>query len=148
MRNGGVKLISSVLVFAVAVSACGGTDELTAPATSTSTGPTTQPFNSLIRRGGSSGHNFSITESGVITATVLKVEPSVPIGVGIGVPKEGSSVCSLATSMVTTAEFTPSLSAAVDAGSYCVQVFDAGHLTDSDVAFSISITSPSITSTP
>ena len=78
----------------------------------------------------------------------IPVAPSVPIGVGIGVPKEGSSVCSLATSMVTTAESTPSLSAAVDAGSYCVQVFDAGYLTDSDVAFSISITSPSITSTP
>lgn len=68
-------------------------------------------------------------------------DPSTIVGLGIGVPLGGISNCTLSTSVDTTAGTTPQIAATVDAGSYCVAIYDLGALT-SAVDFEITINYP------
>ena len=61
-------------------------------------------------------------------------------GLGVGI-LGASAACSLAQSLVTGPGESPQIVTSADAGTYCVQLFDAGSLTE-DTAFTITVEHP------
>ena len=100
----------------------------------------TDTFASFLAIGGSSFHTFPVSQSGTIIMTLTSVNPSSMVGLGIGIP--GTSTCILSSSVNATAGSTPPLTIPVDAGTYCVDVYDAGTLTAPGVSFSLTIAHP------
>jgi hypothetical protein len=71
---------------------------------------------------GWTSRSFTVAEAGVVSVTLQSSE--LPMGIGIGVPSTGGSGCQTSISVVTSAGDSPQLSASVDAGDYCLVVFD------------------------
>ena len=109
---------------------------------SSSSNPTaaTDTFASFLAIRGSSAHTFPVSKSGTIVVTLTSVTPSFMVGVGIGIPS--STTCILSISSNATAGSTPPITVPVDAGTYCVEVYDAGALNVPGVAFSMTIAHP------
>jgi len=109
---------------------------------SSSSNPTsaTDTFASFLAVGGTSAHTFPVSKSGTLIVTLTSVTPSSMVGVGIGIP--ASSTCILSISSNETAGSTPPITIPVDAGTYCVEVYDAGALHLPGVAFSMTIAHP------
>ena len=102
----------------------------------------TDTFASFLAVGGSSAHTFPVSKSGTIVVTLTSVTPSLMVGVGIGIPASSTSTCILSISSNATAGSTPAITVPVDAGTYCVEAFDAGALNVPGVAFSMTIAHP------
>ncbi len=117
------------------------TTDTTTP-TSPTTSPVTETFSSQLFVGGSASRSFTAAKAG--TATVTLVSNSGPstakLGFGIGVPDVLGSGC-LFTRSSDTAVTGTSFSLPVDAGTYCVRVYDVGALT-ANVTFTITIVRP------
>ena len=67
--------------------------------------------------------------------------PFTLVGLGIGVPTTGIAGCALSTAINTTPGSSPQLTATVDAGSYCVTIYDIGTLTG-PIDFSFTVVFP------
>jgi len=90
--------------------------------------------------GGSSSRPFTATAPG--TASVyLALDTTEEVGLALGIPREDSSGCFVGASQVTTS-VDAVVSAAVDAGRYCVKLFDPGALTASSTSVSVTLTRP------
>jgi hypothetical protein len=111
------------------------------PSSSTATAATTT-FASFLSFGGSSSHTFTVSQSGTIGLTLTNVTPSVPIGIGLGIPGASTTTCSLTSSLTATAGSTPQITIPVDAGTYCVEAYDAGAVVGKGVSFSMTIVHP------
>jgi len=86
---------------------------------------------------------FGASTNGTVTAMLTNAAgPNTVVGLGIGVPTTGLAKCALSTAIQTNAAgSTPQLSATVDAGNYCVVVYDLGTLT-SAIDFSVTLVYP------
>jgi hypothetical protein len=111
------------------------------PSTSTATAATST-FATFLSLGGSSAHTFTVSQGGTISLTLTNVNPSVPIGIGLGIPGASTTTCSLTSSLTATASSTPQITIPVDAGTYCVEAYDAGTVVGPGVAFSMTIVHP------
>lgn len=111
---------------------------VTAPTTS----PVTESFASQLFVGGSASRSFTAAKAGTATITLVSAGPpaTVKLGFGIGVPDVFGSGC-LFTRSVEAAVAGTSFSLAVDAGTYCVRVYDTGTLT-ANTSFAITIVRP------
>jgi hypothetical protein len=101
---------------------------------------TTETFASFLSIGGTSARTLTVSQSGTISVTLGSVTPTALIGMGIGIPVSASSICSLSNSLSATAG--SQLTIAVDAGTYCVEMYDPGGLIAPGVSFSTTITHP------
>jgi len=110
----------NITVAAILVAACGG-NEITAP-DPTPTSPVTVTYQQLMTAQGWTSRSFTVAEAGVVSVTLQSSE--LPMGIGIGVSSAGGSGCQASVSVVTSAGDSPQLSTAVDAGDYCLVVFD------------------------
>jgi len=121
--------LAAIVCAAITIAACGSS---TAPSTTTTTipatGAVTENYFSSVVPGGTTTHAFA-ANAGTITVTLQSSGPpdGVAISFGIGIPTLGGGACSLTTTLTATPGAV--LSAAVDAGSYCVEVYDPGKLT-------------------
>ena len=111
---------------------------VTAPITS----PVTESFASQLFVGGSASRTFTAAKAGTATITLVSAGPptTVKLGFGIGVPDALGSGC-LFTRSAEAAVAGTSFSLPVDAGTYCVRVYDTGTLT-ANTAFAITIVRP------
>lgn len=105
---------------------------------------TTVTFASNLAMGGSSTRSFDVTRNGVVSVTMTMVgnSTSLRVGLGLGIPLSDGSSCVLSRSVESVASNTAQLELAVDAGKYCLQIYDPGTLT-SVVPFSINLVYPS-----
>lgn len=130
--------VAAIVVTLLAVSACRESPPVTAPSPPS---PITDTFSSTLALHGASSRTFGVAAGGTVHITLTSVgPPSVPIGLGLGVPS-GASACALAVSLTTEGAGSPQISEAVDPGEYCVQVYDVGHVADS-IHFSLTIERP------
>lgn len=97
---------------------------------------TTLQFAGTLNAGGSRFYSFTVSRSGVVSATLASVTvaprnaaANVPIGLGIGRP--AGTGCPTITSLTTDAALTTQLQHGVDQGIYCVNVYDPGTLSTS-----------------
>lgn len=138
---GSLLRITALAAVLAAAAACGNsTTTPTAP--TTPTGPTTSIFGSRLTPGGAVSRQFGASTNGTVTAMLTNAAgPNTVVGLGIGVPTTGLAKCALTTAIQTNAGSTPQLSATVDAGNYCVVVYDLGTLT-SPIDFSVTLVYP------
>jgi hypothetical protein len=72
--------------------------------------------------------------------TLTGVEPGpITLGLGFGGPSSQGTRCNLSVRNDIQAGSTPQITAPVDAGTYCVEVFDVGFVTVSGATFSVSV---------
>lgn len=125
-------------VIVLVASACGG-DPGTTPSTTTS--PITETFTSALS-GGRAWRLIAASTDGFVNLTVTSVgPPSIPIGLGLGVPGVGST-CTLSISLIAQSAAVPHISERVDRGEYCAEVFDLRGPNASSVNFSVTIEYP------
>jgi hypothetical protein len=101
----------------------------------------TIPHTSNVIPGGSTSRTFTASADGSISVTLEAIAPaSVPsLGVGIGYARGDGGGCEMSTSIVATRGAV--LTVPVDAGAYCVKVFDPGTLAE-PAAFTVRIAHP------
>ena len=117
------------------------TPSTTTTTTTTTTSPVTETFSSQLAVGGSSSRSFNAAKAGTATVTLTSVGSSttLKLGFGIGIPDTLGAGCRFTRSSETAAG--GQLSAAVDAGTYCVRVYDLGTLA-ATTNFTITIVRP------
>lgn len=129
----------AAFVLALAAAGCGTDAAVTTTSPSTAT-PTAviDTFVSAMAVRGSAARTFITASSGTVKVTLATLgNGSSTVGLGIGVPATGAP-CSLAQSLVTGPGSAPQIVTSADAGSYCVQLYDTGALTE-DTAFTVTI---------
>jgi hypothetical protein len=134
-------LVPIALVMALATVAC---DNGSSTATTTSPSPlTTETFSGTVNVGGSDFHNFTATQSGTVNVTLNAAAPPSTIFMGLGVGTPSSSTCALlaGSTMNTQAGTTPQLSGTLDAGTYCVELYDVGNET-TPVTYTVTVAHP------
>jgi hypothetical protein len=104
--------------------------------------PTTMTFASNVTAGGSSTRTFAATRAGTVSVTLESAGPpsDIPLGIGLGIVRTDNT-CGLSRSITTSPGSSPQFEMPVDAGRYCVRVFDVGNVPDS-VAFSVKVVHP------
>jgi hypothetical protein len=116
-----VIAISAVIMLA----GCGSDNTPTTP--STTSGPTTENWSSVLAPGGASTRTFTLNSAGTIVVT-LTAGPTV--GLGVGLPRTNGGGCRLGVMVNASPGTAPQINTQADAGQYCVQVYDLGTLTD------------------
>jgi hypothetical protein len=134
---------AGVLALLVLATGCGSSGQTTAsPTTPTTTSPTTAVFASRLTPGGAVSRSFGATTTGTVTVMLTNAGgPFTRVGLGLGVPTTGVAKCALSTALSTTPGSAPQITANVDAGDYCVAVYDVGTLT-SLIDFSVTLVYP------
>jgi hypothetical protein len=137
-----MRLFAFAALTALLAGACSkATQSTTAPSATTSS-PTTETFASLLTAGGTASRAFTAAQAGTINVTLTSAGPPSSIVVGLGVGIRGAGVpCSLSISTATAAGSAAQITTTADAGSYCVEIFDLGHVTGA-VSFSITVDHP------
>lgn len=114
-----------------AAAACSQDNATTAP---TPTGPTNsvETFTGSVQVGGSAFSTFSTAVAGPVFVTLTQTSPSSAVVMGVGVGRPEGSVCGLlpGASTNTGAGAVVQLSGLVTPGTFCVQVYDVGNLTE------------------
>lgn len=132
-----------IALLALPLAACDNgpsTTDTTTPTTPT-TSPVTETYTSQLFVGGSTSHGFTAAKAGTATVTLVSAGPpsTIKVGFGVGVPDVYGSGCLFTRSADSTAG--ASFSLPVDAGTYCVRVYDIGNLTE-NISFSLTIVRP------
>ena len=125
---------------ALAGAACRTSSTTTTPTTASAT-VTTDTVSSHLAAGGSATRTFVAKSAGTVKVTLTSLGGlDVALGLGIGIPG-GSAPCNLAQSVAARPSSVPQIVAAVDPGTFCVQLFDGGVL-NGDVPFTVTIEHP------
>jgi hypothetical protein len=103
--------------------------------------PQTLTSNSIITAGGSFTRTFEATAPGPLVVSLTDLQPSVPVGLAIGMDYDVEVGCRFSQVLTTMAGPSPQFSLQVDPGDYCVQVFDIGAFTQS-ATFALTIQHP------
>lgn len=107
---------------------------------SPTTSPVTETFSTQLIVGGTASRTFNAAKAGIATVTLGSFGSATKLGFGIGVPDSIGSGC-LFTRSSDIAVAGTSFTLAVDAGTYCVRVYDVGGMT-SPITFSVTIIRP------
>jgi hypothetical protein len=103
--------------------------------------PNTLTSASNMTVGGSFTRTFEASTPGTVSITLTDLQPSVPVGLGIGIIYDATVGCRLAQVITTTAGPSPQFTLQADPGEYCVQVFDIGNFTQ-NTTFALRIQHP------
>ena len=107
------------------------TDTTTTTGTTVAASPVTETFSGQLAKGGYAFRSFNAAKAGTATVTLTSVSVSstLKVGFGLGIPDTTGSNCLFTRSSETAAG--GQLTATVDAGVYCVKLWDLGTLTAS-----------------
>lgn len=135
-----LPILAAFGLAALLAASCDDASTATSP---TTTSPVTETFAGQVTPGGSAARSFTSASSGTMSITLTQIGPpaDIAVGLGVGIPQSNGSGCHLTQSIVTAAASTPQITAAVEAGTYCLRLFDTGALT-APVAFSATIVRP------
>jgi hypothetical protein len=130
-----------VLLSAFSAVACG--DDAPPPTTPVPDTTASVTWSTTIANGGATSRSFRTTRNGTVSINLQSFGGSTTLkaGLGVGIPLGDGTGCVLSRSVEATAGATAQLELAVDAGSYCVQVYDPGTLTQ-PVGFTILLVYP------
>lgn len=128
-----------VLLFALGGAAACSSD------TSDPVSPTTIPSTSFtyattFTARGAVTRSFEQIGRGPVTMTLTSVTPEVPLGIGIGIPRQDGTGCNLTTALTATPAASPQITITADPGTWCVRVWDPGTVTGERVSFTMSVT--------
>jgi hypothetical protein len=120
---------------ALAISACGGSNDSTSAQPTVTAGPQTELFEGKLAVGGSAFYSFTVQATGntnvmlasVMTSTAPGTSTGTPLGLAIGSPL--GTDCNITTAVVAGPALQSPLVSNLTAGTYCVRVYDVGNLT-------------------
>lgn len=125
-----VGILSATLIGSI------GCSETSVDSSATATSPTimvtTETFSGTVEVEGQSVHRFTVSTSGTqVNVNLTAAGPPSTIYMGLGVGTYSNETCTLLSngSVLTQASATAQLAGTVNAGSYCVMVYDAGNQT-------------------
>ena len=132
--------LCALVVSLLAAVACDDASTATSP---TTTSPVTETFVGQVSVGGAASRSFGAASAGTAAITLTQIGPpaGVTVGLGVGIPQSGGAGCYLTQTVQAGASSAPQLTVPVEAGTYCVRLFDTGALT-SPVAFNVTIVRP------
>lgn len=129
--------LGAALLLAVGAAGC-GSDTTTSASTTASV---TDTFSSALAFRGSATRTFKMGTAGTVSIALTSFGNGAQrVGLGVGVTAT-SAPCSLSQAVVTAASTTPQIVTTADAGTYCVQLYDTGTLTE-DTSFTITVQHP------
>lgn len=132
-------IISFGAALLLALGAAGCNSDTTTSASTTTT--VTDTFSSALAFRGSATRSFRMGTAGTVTIALTSFGNGAQrVGLGVGITAT-SAPCSLAQSVITAASTTPQIVTTADAGTYCVQLYDTGTLTD-DTSFTLTVQHP------
>jgi hypothetical protein len=142
MTARGLRSIGIAAILAVAVASTGCDDASTATSPTT-TSPVTELFSAQFIPGGGASRSFTAASAGTVSLTLSALGPPADliVGLGVGIPQSNGSGCYLTQSVITGASSSPQLTVQVDAGVYCVRLWDLGTMR-SATAFTVTIVRP------
>ncbi|MCC7125084.1 MAG: hypothetical protein IT178_09555 [Acidobacteria bacterium] len=106
------------------------------------TPPYTAIFASTITAQGAASRSFTALGSGEMTLTLTSTTPAnIALGLGVGIPRDDGRGCHLARAVTTSAGTTAQIAMPMDAGAFCVQVYDVGEVAQ-QAGFSVTLTHP------
>jgi hypothetical protein len=111
--------------------------------TSTQTAsPGTDTFSSILTQQGSATRAVTASQAGTLSATMTSATPpNLLVGLGLGIPRADAGGCYLSTASNILTSAAAQVATAVDAGQYCVKVYDLGTLT-TNVSFTVAANHP------
>ena len=120
-----------------------GCDDTTTTTSPTTTSPVTETFSGQFVPGGSASRSFTSASSGTVSLTLTQIGPpaDLVVGFGVGIPQANGAGCYLTQSVTTGASSSPQLTVPVDAGAYCVRLYDLGTM-KAATAFTVTIVRP------
>ena len=121
----------------------GCSDTPTAPTESAETAitsPQTLTYIGGIGPGGSASRSFTAQFSGTATASLGDINPPTALGLGLGIPRPDGLGCLLARSSQASDGTAAAVTANVDVGTFCVQVYAPA--TASAVTFTVTLVHP------
>jgi hypothetical protein len=102
----------------------------------------TDLFSSILTSQGSATRTVAASRSGTISTTLTSATPpNLPVALGLGIPRSDGSGCHLTTAINTVTSASALLSSAVDAGDFCVRLYDPGSL-PTNVNFTLATSHP------
>lgn len=126
------SVLGLVAASLLATAACSTSSDTTASSTTAPTAAaTTENFSGTVQVGGNDSHPFTVTTSGApITLTLTAVGPPATIFMGFGVGSWDGTTCTLVSGgfITTQAGTTPQLSGNINAGNFCLMVYDVGNM--------------------
>jgi len=131
------------LLLTVLALAAAGCDDATTATSPTVTSPVTETFSGQFVPGGTAARAFTAASSGAVSITLTQIGPPADavVGLGVGIPQSTGAGCLLTQTIHTGASSSPQITVSVDAGSYCVRLYDTGTLAAA-VAFTVTIVRP------
>ena len=135
------RVIPLALLMALATVACDNGSSTPAPTSPSAL--TTETFSGTVAVGSSDFHTFAATQGGTVSVTLNAAGPPATIFMGVGIGTPSSSTCALLSGATadTQAGTTSQLSGTLDAGTYCVEVFDVGN-ESTPVNYSVTVAHP------
>lgn len=116
----------AALVAALSIAACSNSSTSSSTTTAPST-KTTDTFSGTVAVKGTDAHSFTVGTSGQVDVTLTTANPSVPMGLSVGVPNGSACPAVAGGSVVAAAGSSAQLSGVMSPATYCVAVFDVGN---------------------
>lgn len=129
--------LGPALVVALAAGAC-NSGAVTPTSPDSSVPPADQTFASQLAAGGRASRSFPVPETAVVTATLSEAGTSAKLGMGLGIPDTNGAHCHLFSAVETLPGTEPQVTETVEAGTYCVELWDPGALAET-ISFRIDI---------
>jgi hypothetical protein len=122
-------------LFVVALALAGCDNSPAAPALFT-----TETFSGSVGRLASSSHTFITGSSSQTVFTINSFAPALTMGLALGTPTPTPTgeICSITIGQAAVQNGT-TFQLALDPSTYCVMIFDIGNVTDSNVAYSLTV---------
>ena len=122
---------------------CGDNTTTTPPTTPTApAGTVTETLNGIMAPNGQAVRTFNARLAGTVTVQLSDAQPSVALGLGIGVHGSTGSDCRFTQTVNTLPGTTPQFSVSVDAGTYCAGAYDIGTVGQTGVTVTVTVTHP------
>lgn len=137
-------LVLVALVLAAVSGAC--SDSPTAPTDSADTAtPITTPisvtFTGVVGPNGTASRTFTAQIAGTATAALSGISPATALGLAFGIPRAGGSGCLVGRSTVATDGVSARITATVDPGTFCLQVYGPERSAE-QVTFTVTLEHP------
>ena len=133
----------ALLAFAALSIACSNNNSTTTPTTPTTpVGTVTETLNGIMAPNGTAIRGFLARQQGTVTVQLTRADPSITLGLGVGIRAAIGTDCMFSQTVNTAAGATPQLSVSVDAGTYCAGTYDLGSVGTNGVAVTITVTHP------
>lgn len=133
----------ALLACAAICVACSNDNNPSTPTTPTTpAGTVTETLNGVMAPNGTATRTFTARQAGTVTVQLARVDPSVTVGLGLGIRGATGADCKFTQTVNTQAGTTAQLTASVDLGTYCAGTYDIGNVGQGGTTVTVTVTHP------